>query len=154
MKSRFTAYVEVRLHGYTRKFLIASATILATASIAVYADVVPHDPGVRTGAANAGQPIPGLNANETLLFLEGKFRSTELESTCDTCSDVPPGTPAPPGVFNSSGLGGRFNADQCTICHNQPALGGSTPAVNPASVIAHRRGATNVVPSFQLPNGA
>jgi hypothetical protein len=154
MKSRFAAPFKNLLHGHIRKFLIASVAVLATASTSLHAQVAPQDPGVRGGAANAGQPIPGLNANEMLLFLEGKFRSTELESTCDTCSDVPPGTPAPAGVFNSSGLGGRYNADQCTICHSQPAQGGSTPAVNPASVIAHRRGATNVVPSFQLPNGA
>ena len=112
------------------------------------------DPGVRAGAPGAGGPLAGLNSNESALFSEGQFRMTELEATCDLCSQVPPGSPAPPGVFNSAGLGGRFNADQCAICHSQPAIGGSAPAQNPASIIASRRGGTNVVPPFEAPDGA
>ena len=51
-------------------------------------------------------------------------------------------------------MGPVFNADQCFICHSQPAIGGSSPAVNPANVIAHRLGGTNTVPDFEAPNGA
>jgi CxxC motif-containing protein (DUF1111 family) len=51
-------------------------------------------------------------------------------------------------------MGPVFNADQCFICHFQPAIGGSSPSVNPASVIAHRLGGTNVVPSFEASDGA
>lgn len=111
------------------------------------------DPGVRSGSPGAGQPVPGLTSNELALFYEGQFRATELESTCDTCSMVAPGTPAPPGVTNSSGLGGRFNADTCTICHSQPALGGSVVRQNPAFVVANRFGAVNTIPSFLTTTG-
>jgi CxxC motif-containing protein (DUF1111 family) len=51
-------------------------------------------------------------------------------------------------------MGPVFNADQCFICHFQPAIGGSSPAMNPAPIVAHRLGGTNTVPSFEDPNGA
>jgi Di-haem oxidoreductase, putative peroxidase len=127
------------------------------------------DPGVRKGPAGAGDPVAGLNPNEKALFLEGRFRMTELESVCDGCSDVPPGTPVAQDpllqtITNSSGLGARYNADQCVSCHSQPALGGSggllvpNPKDGPArfrapenpmfDLLPHRNGATNRVPSF------
>ncbi|HMC61255.1 MAG TPA: hypothetical protein VKJ01_18850, partial [Candidatus Solibacter sp.] len=88
------------------------------------------DPGVRGGPAGAGGPIARLTDNEKALFKEGKLRTTQLESVCDTCSDVPLG--GDPGqdpnlqtLTNSSGLGARFNGDQCSVCHQQPAIGGS-----------------------------
>jgi len=115
------------------------------------------DPGVRAGPTGAGGPLPGLDENELKLFNEGLFRATELEATCDTCSDVTPGTAIPPGspadTTNSAGLGGRFNADQCLACHSQPAPGGTSPAVNPSFAIAHHKGATNAVPFFETPDG-
>jgi len=128
-----------------------------------------QDPGVRVGPPGAGNPVPGLSKNQFDMFNEGKFRATELEATCDTCSDVIPGTPTLQDpllqtLTNSAGLGARFNADQCTGCHSQPALGGSggflvpNPQASPAQqrppenpmfdLIPHRRGQTNVVPSF------
>jgi CxxC motif-containing protein (DUF1111 family) len=112
-----------------------------------------RDPGVRGGAVGAGQPLPGLNANELALFNNGKFRMTEVEATCDTCGNVPPGSPGGPGLFNSAGLGARFNGTQCASCHSQPAIGGSSPAVNPQIDMAHERGATNTIPSFLSLNG-
>jgi CxxC motif-containing protein (DUF1111 family) len=51
-------------------------------------------------------------------------------------------------------MGPVFNADQCFICHSQPQIGGSSPRVNPATLIAHRLGGTNVVPRFEAPDGA
>lgn len=88
------------------------------------------DPGVRGGAPGAGGPISGLQANELALFNEGKLRTTQLESVCDTCSDVTLGAdtgedPNLATLTNSSGLGARFNGDQCSVCHQQPAIGGS-----------------------------
>ncbi len=116
------------------------------------------DPGVRGGAPGAGGPIAGLNANELALWNEGRFRSTEVEATCDTCSDLPQGTPIPPGspadTTNSAGLGGRFNSNSCTPgCHSQPALGGTSPAVNPSFAAAKAKGATNTVPFFETIDG-
>jgi hypothetical protein len=127
------------------------------------------DPGVRGGPPGAGGPIPGLRLNELALFLEGKLRTVQLESVCDTCSDVTLGAdtgedPNLATLTNSSGLGARFNADQCSVCHQQPAIGGSggflvpnpqDPAnkhrkpENPMfDLIPHRKGGQNQVPSF------
>jgi CxxC motif-containing protein (DUF1111 family) len=110
-----------------------------------------------------------LTANELALFNEGKLRMTQLEAVCDTCSDIPLG--ADPGqnpnlqtLTNSSGLGARFNGDQCSVCHQQPAIGGSggflvpNPQDFPSryrkpenpmfDLIPHRKGGQNQVPSF------
>jgi hypothetical protein len=127
------------------------------------------DPGVRGGPAAAGGPINGLQVNEKALFYEGRARVTQLESVCDTCNDVTLGsdTGEDPNLAtrtNSSGLGARFNGDQCSVCHQQPAIGGSggflvpnpqdplsrrRPPENPMfDLIPHRKGGQNYVPSF------
>ena len=92
------------------------------------------------------------------------LRVSELEGTCDTCAQQPQGVlpidPDPTNPFsplklvNSAGMGPVFNADQCFICHFQPTIGGTSPRQNPASTIAHRLGALNTVPLFELPDGA
>ena len=141
-------------------FLLISGATLAAG---------PTDPGVRGGPPGAGQFLPNIQINEKALFLEGQFRATEFEATCETCSEIVPGTPNGQDpllqtITNSAGLGARFNGDQCTICHSQPALGGSggflvpnpqDPVVqhrlpeNPMfDLIPHRKGQTNVTPSF------
>jgi CxxC motif-containing protein (DUF1111 family) len=92
-----------------------------------------------------------------------------LEAVCDTCSDIPLGAdphqdPNLQTLTNSSGLGARFNADQCSVCHQQPAIGGSggflvpNPQDPPSQhrrpenpmfdLIPHRKGGQNQVPSF------
>lgn len=146
---------------------IAVALVLASAVIAQNgpARFRAKDPGPRPNPASAiPNPVPGLNPNESALFTESLLRVSELEGTCDTCVQqpqaVPPIDPDPKNPFsplklvNSAGMGPIFNADQCFICHSQPAIGGSSPAVNPASVIAHRLGGTNIVPAFEDPTGA
>jgi len=129
----------------------------------------PIDPGVRGGPPGAGGPIPDIQVNEFALFKEGLLRANELESTCEACADIQPGTdngqdPLLQTITNSAGLGARFNGDQCTICHSQPAIGGSGGFLvpNPQDPVAehrrpenpmfdlipHRKGQTNTVPSF------
>jgi CxxC motif-containing protein (DUF1111 family) len=61
---------------------------------------------------------------------------------------------SPRGLTNSAGMGPVFNSDQCFICHSQPQIGGSSPQSNPATIIGHRLGATNVIPRFEEPDGA
>src|SRR5215813_13130470 len=134
------------------------------------AQQLPRDPGIRGGQPGAGGPLPYLTAIELQMFNEGLQRAIQLEAVCDTCSDVELGSFIAPSranlvtLTNSSGLGTRFNADQCTVCHNQPTLGGSggfvvpNPQDPPAryrqpenpmfDLIPHRKGATNYVPSF------
>jgi len=128
------------------------------------------DPGVRRGPAGGGVPLPGLTSIELDLFNEGVQRATQLEGACDSCADLLLGQFTDPAqanfvtLTNSAGLGARFNGDQCTVCHNQPALGGSGGFMVPNpqdpphryrrpenpmfDLIPHRKGATNQVPSF------
>ena len=124
-----------------------------------------HDPGPRPNAQSpVPNPVPGLNENETALFNESLLRVSELEGSCDTCSQQPPNTPpidpdpdnplSPQSLVNSAGMSPVFNADQCFICHSQPQIGGSSPAHSPAEKIAHRVGGTNIVPDFEEPDGA
>jgi len=131
--------------------------------------IAQKDPGMRSGPTNAGAPLAGLSTNELALFNEGKLRFTQLEGVCDTCSDVTLGgntgqDPNLATLTNSSGLGARFNADQCSVCHMQPAIGGSGGFLVPNpqdppnrqrkpenpmfDLIPHRKGGQNYVPSF------
>src|SRR5262249_43738451 len=106
----------------------ALAALITTLAVPIcFAQV---DPGVRGGPPGAGGPVSPIQVNELALFNEGKFRVTELEATCDICSDVLPGGITGEDPFlqtktNSAGLGARFNADQCMVCHSQPSIGGS-----------------------------
>jgi di-heme oxidoreductase (putative peroxidase) len=128
------------------------------------------DPGVRRGPPGGGAPLPGLTSIELDLFNEGVQRAIQLEASCDSCADLLLGQFTDPALANfvtltnSAGLGARFNGDQCTVCHNQPALGGSGGFMVPNpqdpphrhrrpenpmfDLIPHRKGATNQVPSF------
>jgi CxxC motif-containing protein (DUF1111 family) len=127
------------------------------------------DPGLRAGPPAAGGPLPRLNANELALFKEGRLRTTQLEAVCDTCNDATLGSetgedPNLATLTTSSGLGARFNGDQCSVCHMQPAIGGSGGFLVPNpqdpvqkqrrpenpmfDLIPHRKGAKNRVPSF------
>lgn len=152
--------------------LVVLATITLIAASVGFSG--PKDSGVRQGTPGAGGPISGLSANQLAMFNEGKFRVTELEATCDGCSQAIPGSstgenPLLAVTTNSAGLGARFNSDQCMSCHSQPAIGGSggflvpNPSA-PASqqrvpenpmfdLVPHRFGMQNKVPSFVLQYG-
>jgi hypothetical protein len=116
---------------------IGKMTLLLTVVILLFS-VLPQslhakstvrDPGVRRGDAGAGGPIDGLSPSEQAFFEAGKEDFEEAEGVGD-------------------GLGPRFNLDGCAGCHVQPAVGGTSPAVNPQVVIATAFGARNIVPSF------
>lgn len=98
----------------------------------------PVDPGVRGGPPGAGGPLPGLTADETAFFLDGRARFAEIEAVQGTANN---------------GLGPRFNSNQCLSCHAQPAIGGTSPAQNPLPEVATLDGAKNAVPWFIAPNG-
>src|SRR6266566_1785914 len=178
-----------------RTLAISTAALLCMSGASALAQT---DPGVRGGTQNtAGQlqfrgiqiphppvispnPTTGatITANELASFNEGINRAGQLESTCDTCADVPDGRPViglgeldpifPQFHTNSNGLGARHNADQCLLCHAQPTLGGSggflvpnpgqgTPMQpeNPLfRLVPLRFGKQNVVPSFEQQYGA
>jgi hypothetical protein len=89
---------------------------------------------VRGGAAGAGAPFADLTDNEHSFFEVGLEDFEEAE-----------------GV--GEGMGPRFNLDGCAGCHLQPAVGGTSPAVNPQVAVATAFGAQNTVPSFITLNG-
>jgi CxxC motif-containing protein (DUF1111 family) len=100
------------------------------------------DPGVRGAPVDAGNPLGSVAADNptTILsfFNDGKTRFMATDS-------VSPGSI--PGE-DGAGLGPRYNSRNCSSCHAQPAVGGSSPAVNPQVADATADGATNTVPSF------
>src|SRR2546421_11556657 len=77
------------------------------------------DPGVRGGPAAAGTAIGGLTSAQQSFFNAGLDAFQEIDSVRGSI----PGT--------GSGLGPTFNLDSCAGCHAQPAVGGSSPLVNP-----------------------
>jgi len=98
----------------------------------------PGDPGVRGGPAGAGGPLKGLTADETAFFQDGQARFAEIEVVSKGAN---------------TGLGPRFNSNQCLSCHTQPDIGGSSPAKNPLPAIAVLSGAKNTVPWFITADG-
>jgi CxxC motif-containing protein (DUF1111 family) len=92
------------------------------------------DPGPRGGTPGAGGPLPGLSVSELARF--NQFREAFI------------GTETVP-----DGLGPRFNLDSCMGCHSHPAVGGTSPPVNPQFAAATRGGARNQIPSFLTING-
>jgi CxxC motif-containing protein (DUF1111 family) len=116
----------------TRKVLLVIGVLLAAGCATVPEPVT--DPGVRGGPAGAGAPLPGLTSEELEFFQQGLEAFLEVD-----------------GV--EEGLGPRFNLDSCAGCHAQPAIGGSSPSVNPEVAMATKDGARNTVPSFVTLNG-
>src|ERR1700676_2484602 len=115
----------------SRAFDAFVAAVLATWCVHTSAQTVkvPVDPGVRGGVAGAGTPLPGLTADEDAFFRDGLVRFAQIEVVTGG---------------NNSGLGPRFNSNQCLSCHSQPAAGGSSPARNPSIGIATLNGEQNV----------
>src|SRR5260370_18587490 len=132
-----------------RTLAIATAALLCMSGASALAQT---DSGVRGGTQNTAgyleyrgiaiphppvispNPTTGatITTNELASFNEGINRAGQLESTCDTCSDVTQGSPVvglgaldpifPQFHTNSTGLAARHNADQCFVCHPQPTL--------------------------------
>jgi CxxC motif-containing protein (DUF1111 family) len=100
------------------------------------------DPGVQTGPARAGGPLPDLDTLERSFFASARARFQEIDSVSGTI-------PGEPGV----GLGPRFNLNGCAGCHAFPAAGGSSPFTNPEIAVATLDGAHNGVPSFISADG-
>ena len=107
---------------------------LASSQSALVASFGARDPGVRFGSANAGDPIAGLTAHERAFFDSGLADFSSTETIAD-------------------GLGPRMNMDNCSGCHAQPAVGGTSPAVNPQVAFANKDGGTDTVPSFISADG-
>jgi CxxC motif-containing protein (DUF1111 family) len=123
-----------------------SVTLLAALSFAfaTIGQLTAHDPGPRAGSVDAGQPLASVaqTTGASAYFTDGLSRFQEIE------------TP-------QSGLGPRFNTNQCASCHSQPAVGGSSPSataypylgVNPETLVYQLSGAKNELPSFVTADG-
>lgn len=118
----------------TRSWLTGLTIILLGISATVAAQDRARDPGARTGAPAAGDPLPGLSQYQMDFFHVGLEDFEEAEGIED-------------------GIGPRFNLDGCGGCHLHPAVGGSSPPVNPQVELATRNGAKNLVPSFIRADG-
>jgi len=128
-------------------FAVSYATITLGQSPAA-SSAAPRDPGVRGGSVDSGLPLASVaqTANMLPYFEDGQLRFQEIESVQN-------------GVNN--GLGPRFNSNQCSSCHSQPAVGGSSPSAtafpnigpNPEIAVATLDGAQNAIPSFISANG-
>ena len=125
------------------KKLVIALLILAVIGFFLFRDEIPssddsssaaRDPGPRGGAAGAGAPIAGLTKTELAFFNAGKDEFAQEEEVAD-------------------GLGPTMNLDGCAGCHLHPAVGGTSPAVNPQVAFATLNGATNTVPSFSRREG-
>ena len=99
------------------------------------------DPGPRTGHF-AGDPLTGLSAGQQSAFLAG---ADEFNETYSVDGSVP--------GADAAGLGPVFNLDNCGGCHAEPAVGGTSPALNPQVEMASKAGANNSVPFFIGPHG-
>jgi len=125
------------------KKVVVALLILAVVGFFLLRDEIPsaddsssaaRDPGARGGAAGAGAPIAGLTGTELASFDAGKEDFEEEEGVAD-------------------GLGPTMNLGSCAGCHLHPAVGGTSPAVNPQVAFATLDGATNAVPSFITAKG-
>ena len=118
--------------------VVALACWLAVHVGVLQADFKASDPGVRpdpqNGPKSAGGMISGLVPAEQALFAAG------LEDF-EAADNI------------ASGLGPRMNLDSCQGCHAAPAVGGSSPAVNPQVAFATAFGARNSVPFFVKADG-
>ena len=101
-----------------------------------------HDPGPRVGDAGAGGPLPGLSQDLQSFFDEARVDFMELDSVSGTIDGE-----------EGAGLGPTFNGTGCAQCHAHPAVGGSSPMINPQVALANLDGATNTVPSFITADG-
>jgi len=93
------------------------------------------DPGPRAGVAGAGKAIAGLTAGEQDFFTN---HATAVFAEVEDVAD---------------GLGPRFNLDSCGGCHAFPALGGSSPTVNPQVARLAAMAPHNTLPAFLAANG-
>lgn len=104
--------------------------------------VAQTDPGVQSGNRGTGATLIN-SANDpngfTTFFQDGLNRFQEIETVSNS---------------KNNGLGPRFNSNQCSSCHAQPAVGGSSAAINPQFQFASNGVAPgNTTPSFITANG-
>jgi CxxC motif-containing protein (DUF1111 family) len=121
---------------------LASALVLAVL-LAAGAALAQTDPGVQSGNRGTGAALSSVLSNSPsgilAFFTDGQNRFQEVETV---------------SVGANTGLGPRFNSNQCSSCHAQPAIGGSGAASNPEAAFTTNGVAPgNTLPSFITPTG-
>jgi CxxC motif-containing protein (DUF1111 family) len=101
-----------------------------------------HDPGPRGGAAGAGGALPNLKPEAQALFDQALTVFQEVQSVSGDVEGE-----------GSGGLGPTFNGNSCAMCHKAPAIGGTSPSLNPQVALATLHHASNTLPSFITPDG-
>jgi CxxC motif-containing protein (DUF1111 family) len=137
-----------KLPHYTKIAAWAGSLLIASFATIAVGQSGPHDMGVRSGTADSGQPLGSVLAAQGTpqgpydFFINGQGRFQDVEVA----------TNSPTNTNNSNiGLGPRFNSNQCSSCHLQPAIGGSSPPSNPQASFAD--GIHNKLPSFITSDG-
>jgi CxxC motif-containing protein (DUF1111 family) len=102
----------------------------------------PQDPGVQSGNRSTGTTLidPGNDPSGFMAFFQDGLNRFQAVESVSKSANV--------------GLGPRFNSNQCSSCHAQPAVGGSSAAVNPQFQFASNGVAPgNSTPYFITANG-
>lgn len=94
----------------------------------------------------AGRQLPQLTPDQKAFWFATIPVFAE-ETTADGTLDPKTANPT------IAGLGPAFNGSACAMCHAYPAIGGTSPAINPQVALATAKGAHNVVPSFITAHG-
>src|SRR5208337_3383818 len=130
-----------------RSFLtlaVSTAALLFVAGIAF----AQTDPGVQSASRGTGAALPSVLADDNpgilAFFNDGFARFQAVESVSKSTN-------------GNNGLGPRFNSNQCSSCHAQPAVGGTGAAVNPEFTFTNgpqpRIAPDNTTPYFIAANG-
>jgi CxxC motif-containing protein (DUF1111 family) len=124
------------------------ASLLASVFFMAGAAFAQTDPGVQSASRGTGATlIPSTDTTGFLTFFNDgltRFQSVETVS-----------------VGANVGLGPRFNSNQCSSCHAQPAIGGSGLPINPQftfatvsdGIVPGAIAAGNTIPSFITKTG-
>jgi CxxC motif-containing protein (DUF1111 family) len=126
--------------GRCKTFIAVTAGLFTLGSLTTLpaqnaAPKVARDPGVRE-SRSVGSAIQGLSAAQQSFFAAGLLSFRQAASVTGS-------------ILNTrKGLGPTFNALSCAQCHSQPAIGGSSPEVNPQIGAAIAQGAANKIPAF------
>jgi CxxC motif-containing protein (DUF1111 family) len=128
--------------------VVSAMVVAAAVSGSALAQGV-QDQGVRGGPPGAGGPLPNLVPGGAAFFAAAQSFFTQVFSVSGTINDG-----AAIGAPNGGpGLGPRYNLNQCSGCHAQPAIGGTSPRINPEVAVATLEHAKNIVPPFVTLNG-
>lgn len=133
--------------------LSLAALFAVSYTVVIWAQNLATDPGVRGIAwcTSCGPSVGGFQSTLTYQEQTSEPAATTQFGTASvvTCSSSG-------SNVTGCGLGPRFNANTCSSCHQQPAVGGSSPSANPLFQIYQSDGTdqfNNTMPSFETASG-